>query len=123
MCSGKNDGFVRLVELTDANPTSARVRFPDGRESSVFLQNLEPAVPPSPTAPPHGETNEPRIANLSGSSLQDEGPVPDGTKTTESNETDNSHRSDSPNGAVPVRSSSRVNKRVPPIRYGNPVTL
>ena len=101
----------------------ARVRFPDRWESSVCLRNLAPAVLPSPTSPPPGETNEPRIVNSSGSPLHNEGPVPNGTINIESKETDNGHSSDSPHGSVPVRSSSRVNKGVPPILYGNPVTF
>ena len=122
VCSGKND-FVRLVELTGVNPRYARVRFPDGRESIVSLQDVAPAVPPAPTSPPPGEMNEPRIVNSSGSPHQDEDPVPAGTITIESNETDNGHGSDSPHRAVPVRSSSRVNKGVPSIVYKNPVTF
>ena len=38
----KNDDLVRKVELTEANPLFARVRFPDGRESTVSLKDLAP---------------------------------------------------------------------------------
>ena len=56
--------------------------------------------------------------------MKDEaGPVPNDTIIIESFETDNGHGSDSPHGKVSGRSLSQVNKGVPPIRYGNPVTF
>ena len=42
MRTHKNDGLVRKVELTQANPSFARVRFPGGRESTVSLKDLGP---------------------------------------------------------------------------------
>ena len=42
MRTHKNDDLVRKVELTEANPSFARVRFPDGRESTVSLEDLAP---------------------------------------------------------------------------------
>ena len=35
------------MELTDVNPTYARVRYTDGRESSVSLRDLAPCPPSS----------------------------------------------------------------------------
>ena len=40
--SNKNDDLVEEVELTDANPLYARVRFRDGRESNVSVRDLAP---------------------------------------------------------------------------------
>ena len=40
MRNGKNDDLVQRVELLEANPTYARIRFPDGRESNVSLRDL-----------------------------------------------------------------------------------
>ena len=40
--TSKNDPFVDQVEITDANPTYAHVKYPDGRESSVSLRDLAP---------------------------------------------------------------------------------
>ena len=40
--ANKNDDYVRQVQLTEANPTFARVRFPDGHKSTVSLQDLAP---------------------------------------------------------------------------------
>ena len=42
MRSSKQDDLVEEVELTHANPTSARIRYKDGRESSVSLSDLVP---------------------------------------------------------------------------------
>ena len=41
--SNKNDDLVDEVELTDVNPTYAHIRYPDGHESTISLQNLTPA--------------------------------------------------------------------------------
>ena len=38
--SGKNDDLVRKVQLIEANPMYARVRYDDGRESNVSLRDL-----------------------------------------------------------------------------------
>ena len=45
--TSKNDPFVDQVELTDANPTYAHVKYPDGREPSASLWDLTPCpLPP-----------------------------------------------------------------------------
>ena len=38
--SGKNDDLVRKVDLIEANPMYARIRYRDGRESNVSLRDL-----------------------------------------------------------------------------------
>ena len=38
--NGKNDDIVQKVELIEANPTYARIRYPDGREANVSLRDL-----------------------------------------------------------------------------------
>ena len=38
--SGKNDDMVRKVDLIEANPMYARIRYPDGKESNVSLRDL-----------------------------------------------------------------------------------
>jgi hypothetical protein len=37
---------VDKVELVDVNPTYANIRYPDGRESTVSLQDLAPFAEP-----------------------------------------------------------------------------
>ena len=40
--SNKNDDLVEQVELTQANPQYAHIRYNDGRKSSVSLADLAP---------------------------------------------------------------------------------
>ena len=42
----KNNDLVREVKLTEVNPIFTKIKFPDGRESTVLLQDLAP-LPPS----------------------------------------------------------------------------
>ncbi|KFD64016.1 hypothetical protein M514_08656 [Trichuris suis] len=44
--SSKMDPLVEEVELLEANPQYAYVRYPDGRESTVSLRHLAPAGSP-----------------------------------------------------------------------------
>ncbi|XP_004207810.1 uncharacterized protein LOC101239223 [Hydra vulgaris] len=44
--TNKNDNLVDKVELVDVNPTFANIRYPDGRESTISLQNLAPYPAP-----------------------------------------------------------------------------
>ena len=39
----KHDDLVQQAELSQANPAYAKVRYPDGREVTVSLENLAPA--------------------------------------------------------------------------------
>ena len=38
----KTEPLVDRVELLDANPQYAHVRYPDGRETTVFIRHLAP---------------------------------------------------------------------------------
>ena len=40
--TSKNDDMVQRVELLEANPMYALVKYPDGRESNVSLRDLAP---------------------------------------------------------------------------------
>ncbi|XP_065678454.1 uncharacterized protein LOC136093395 [Hydra vulgaris] len=44
--TNKNDNLVDKVELVDVNPTYANIRYPDGRELTVSLQDLAPYPAP-----------------------------------------------------------------------------
>ena len=48
----KTDPLVEPVELLQANPTYAHIRFPDGRESTVSIRDLAPALPDRDAPPP-----------------------------------------------------------------------
>ena len=50
----KHDDLVEEVELKHANPSYARIRYNDGRESSVSLDDLAPC----PRTPPNTENIE-----------------------------------------------------------------
>ena len=69
--ANKNDDYVRQVQLTEANPTFARVRFPDGHESTVSLQDLAPcpssflSSPSKPGHPTEMGTNEQSVTDSS----------------------------------------------------------
>ena len=41
--SSKNDPLVDQVELLDANPTYANIRYSNGRESTVSIRDLAPS--------------------------------------------------------------------------------
>ena len=44
----KHDDLVQQAELTHANPAYAKVRYPDGREVTVSLEDLAPAARNTP---------------------------------------------------------------------------
>jgi hypothetical protein len=81
--TNKTDPLVDQVELTDANPTYARVRYMDGRESTVSLRDL--ALCPStsvrdgtPLVLPFKNTND-KKSTLTPTSLYD----PEQDRTTQ----------------------------------------
>ena len=47
--SSKNEPLVDEVELIEANPQYAHIRYQNGRESTVFLRDLAPSSPASAT--------------------------------------------------------------------------
>ena len=56
--NSKNDPFVEEVELIKSNPQYAHIRYPDGRESTVSVQDLAPRG----TKPPELSTPTPESA-------------------------------------------------------------
>ena len=56
--TSKSDPLVNEVKLTDVNPAFARVRYTDGRESSVSLRDLAPC----PSTFTHGTPLEPQLS-------------------------------------------------------------
>ena len=124
----KNDDLVRKVELTEANPSFARVRFPDGRESTVSLKDLAPypaladahdsdkSIDNSSLEESSSELDKSTVSNADNVIVSDcnvdsrsESPVKDLHKT--------------PSNSPSVRRSTRANKGVPPPRYGDPVSF
>ena len=58
----KNEPLVDEVELMEANPNSAHIRFPDGRESTVSVTDLAPC-PSKTTTFPESNTYYDEITN------------------------------------------------------------
>ncbi|KAK3889538.1 hypothetical protein Pcinc_006510 [Petrolisthes cinctipes] len=99
----KSDPLVESVELIESTPQYARIRHPDGRESTVSTRDLaEPPFAPSPTPnlePVSSERSESRVT------LQPSETPPE----------DSSSRVTSPPTVQPLRRSTREKK--PVLRY------
>ena len=95
------------MELTEANPSFARVKLPNEQESTVSLKNLAPWPRSDQDAGPRVDSN-----------------VIDGSLTSESTGSFGSSDLNANDVSVRlspvVRKSSRLNKEVPPERYGAP---
>ena len=108
----KNDPLVDEVELTDVNPTYARVRYTDGRESSVSLRDLAPCPAPAPSEPQHLQSQRstsPTVDRLPIAQNSTTPQVPDQL------EVDNVEH-EPPIEGTGLRRSTRVSR--PPARYG-----
>ena len=57
--NSKNDLLVDEIELTRVNPAYAHIRYPDGRESTVFLKDLSPCPSPEYNLPSPASVNIP----------------------------------------------------------------
>jgi hypothetical protein len=127
----KTDPLVDEVDLIDCNPTFAHVKYPDGRESTVSVQDLAPCprfssqrIPDpaadnaisreqmEPTSPRQDQTLDPPGSYIQPAPTQDDAePLTDSRQRTERAEKD-TEMAPSP---VP-RKSTRI--RRPPDRYG-----
>ena len=124
----KNDDLVRKVELTEANPSFARVQFPDGHGSTLSLKDLAPypaladahnsdiSIDNSSLEESSSELHKSTVSNADNIIVSDcnvdsrsESPVKD--------------LHENPSNSQSVRRSTRVNKGVPPPRYRDPVYL
>ena len=93
----KNEDLVEEVDLIEANPTYASIRYSDGRESTVSVRDLAPC-PGSPENPISHRVNT----------------TPETTDRSHTpNESSNNQEADT---RVEVRKSNRASK--PPERYG-----
>ena len=95
------------------NPNYAQVRCPNGREMTVSLRNLAPC-PQEDTADEEPDSPLTPVNNEEESNLENDLPIEQDEVTPQSDADDESRAS--PN-FVPRR-SSRINKGVPPLRYG-----
>ena len=107
--SHKNDDLVEEVELTDVNPTYARVRFADGRESNVSIRDLAPCPrSPNKACQPEKDHQTLESAGESGQAVND----------GEVLLTNDTRPEDQEAEKLPVRRSTRVTRGIPPQRYG-----
>ena len=109
----KSDPLVDEVEVIHVNPNYAKVCCPNGREITVSLQNLAPCPqedsadeePDCPLTP----VNDEELSNY-------ENDLPSEQDEVDPQSVEDDESRASPN-FVPRR-SSRINKGVPPLRYG-----
>ena len=74
--SHKNEPLVDQVQLLESNPTSASIKYPDGRESTVSVKDLAPCPESEEIPDPDNATNE-NTAEV---------PIPDSEPAQEVNE-------------------------------------
>ena len=132
--SSKHDDLVRKVDLVEANPMYAKIRYPDGRESNVSLKDL--ARCPTATDESHEMAGEDSNGNRDDEELgraadEDHGIAPeDGSEdlTGDGREigiapedmSEDLNGDGRGNGVVAEipRYPARRNKGIPPSRYG-----
>ena len=108
----KSDPLVDEVEIMHVNPNYAQVRCSNGREMTVSLRNLAPC--PQDTADEEPDSPLTPVNNEEASNLENDLLSKQDEVTPQSHADDESRAS--PN-FVPRR-SSKINKGVPPLRYG-----
>ena len=105
----KYEPLVEEVQLLETNPTHARVRYPDGRECGISLTDVSPC--------PTEETVEENLNNRS--TNFDSCLMPTGTDSVSTNIAPRvSEEIIDKDASYTVRRSNRINKGVPPSRYG-----
>ena len=109
----RSDPLVDEVEIMHVNPNYAQVRCPNGREMTVSLRSLAPC-PQEDTADEELDSPLTPVNNEEASNFENDLPSEQDEVTPDSDADDESRAS--PN-FVPRR-SSRINKGVPPLRYG-----
>ena len=137
--NGKIDDLVVRANLIEANPTYARVRYDEGREVNVSLQDLAPFnnrkqsdADQLDRGSDADSQDEAQNLDLSTSRSQLSNKDPASEKNATESPNNNDSFSDVPcndfkmgpgvsDGLAPRR-SNRSNKEVPPWRYGNPVS-
>ena len=131
--TGKNDDVAQKVQLMEANPLYARVKFSDGRESMVSVRDIarypreeddtitnDDVIPDDEDVPVSGDFENDDMGeevqdDLGHHSEETAEPVVMGDAQGDSKQPDASS-----NGSVKERRrmSMRYNKGVPPLRYG-----
>jgi hypothetical protein len=113
--TSKNDPFVDQVELTDANPTYAHVKYLDGRKSSVSLRDLAPCPITPVQNEPQGTLPNGEVENGLAPNVPDPVAV-DSQQDSTTSPTASDPQQYSTTQVPALRRSSRQVK--PPSRYG-----
>ena len=120
----KDEPLVDEVDLLDANPSFAHIRFPDGRESTVSTIDLAPCPRTTKIEPSSELTNE---SSATGSTAEVENTQKPFEQTDKydlesTTQLDNERlQNDSANiSNSGVHRSRRIRKQ--PERYGNPIS-
>ena len=115
--TSKNDPLVDQVELKQANPTYAHVKYMDGRESTVSLRDLAPCPQISGQIPP--------LVKQSNTQVLEPSPIPANLEEDSTTKLDSTTKPDlttkpdstkTPDSAPSPLLSTREIK--PPSRYG-----
>ena len=124
----KSDPLVDEVELLEANPNFAKVRFPTGRESTVSVGDLAPCTSGadvgSKQTPPVSRSEQEQDRSITPPEPTTESPAKKGGTSTDDNPPRNETyfpetQAISTDSSLPPRRSSRIRK--PPQRYGHNV--
>ena len=106
--SSKHEPLVDEVDLVDTNPTYVRVRYQDGRESTVSLKDL------APCRPHEIESEQPVIATPQ---IQDTYNIFNKPEQSAEVPLTSAEQMVIEPAEAEIRQSARSNKGVPPIRY------
>ena len=118
MRNGKIDDLVVRANLIEANPTCARVRYEDGREVNVSLQDLAPFND-------RRQSDANLLGRGSNANSQDEAQILDlstsRSQLSSKDPTNEENATGSPNNDDSF-SDVQALTMFPPLRHGNPVS-
>ena len=128
----KHNDLVQQTELIHANPAYAKVRYPDGREATVSLEDLAPAPRNTVDKTRFNEVNTNRSPTQVEVSSTFDNTVDNrvlSNEAADNKEEIENHAADEMQFVRPneldtsLKRSERRNKGVPPMRYGNPLSF
>ena len=120
----KDEPLIDEVDLLDANPSFAHIRFPDGRESTVSTTDLAPCPKTTAIEPSSDLTNDLPATDTTAEIENAQKPLEQTDKhdLESTTQLDNERlQNDSANiSNSGVRRSRRIRKQ--PEKYGNPIS-
>ena len=130
--ASKHDNVVQEVDLLHANPAYAKVRYPDGHEATVSLDDLAPTARYQNGKSQLSETVLDESSSIQASDVNKTNsstPTPSSNDESisfpqESSRTYGDEPLEEPKKNSPtLRRSARCNKGIPPVRYGAAYSL